>query len=194
MSTCILIIECYLSLDFEVLAEAIRRENESNLYTKNIALIKFDSAYRYIFNINVLRSRVEDYLFSQDSEKRFALIDDKRYWFGLSYYDKIADQFRKHSRDMRLIHNLVDQKTIMNNRLKYLANKEIIDNKQLHFLTKDNTTMLKKLVLLRNITIKNNIKYKGNWPLEMVDSFLKQLKEVKFFDARFCKELLEIIK
>ena len=73
MSTCILIIECYLSLDFEVLAEAIRRENESNLYTKNIALIKFDSAYRYIFNINVLRSRVEDYLFSQDSEKRFAL-------------------------------------------------------------------------------------------------------------------------
>lgn len=49
---------------------------------------------------------------------------------------------------MRLIHNLVDQKTIMNNRLKCLASKEIIDNKQLDFLTKDNTAMLKKLVLL----------------------------------------------
>ena len=55
---------------------------------------------------------------------------------------------------MRLIHNLVDQKTIMNNRLKCLASKEIIDNKHLDFLTKDNTAMLKKLVLLWNITIK----------------------------------------
>ena len=73
MSTCILIFECYLNLDFEVLAEAIQRENDRNLYTKNVALIKLDSAYRYIFNINVLRSRVEDFLFSWDSEKRFAL-------------------------------------------------------------------------------------------------------------------------
>ena len=73
MSTCILIFECYLNLDFEVLAEATQRENDSNLYTKNVALIKLDSAYRYIFNINVLRSRVEDFLFSWDSEKRFAL-------------------------------------------------------------------------------------------------------------------------
>ena len=176
--------------DFE---KAIASEVEMNKYAKNISLIKFDIDYKYKFDVKKFKKKVIDYLSSRDSDKRFDLIDDKKYWFGISYYDKILEQFLSKMQDMRLVHNLVDQKILMKNRLIFLKEEGYIKEYGLRNLFELNDTMLKKLIMLRNKTIKNNIRYQNEWKAELVEEWTRSLKTIKFLDIDFNMQLLNLL-
>ncbi len=121
------------------------------------------------------------------------LIDDKKYWFGISYYDKTLEQFLSKAKDMRLIHNLVDQKIMMKNRLIFLNEKGYIKRYDLKRLLEYNEAILNKLILLRNKTIKNNIRYQDEWKSELIEEWATSLNIIKFLDIDFNMQLLKVL-
>lgn len=178
---------------FNEFKDAIYNEYEDNLYTKNISLIKYDKTYKHTFSKHELYSYVYDYLYSQDHNKKFSFITDKNYWYGISYYDKVNEQFCNHNKDMRLIHNLVDHKIMMKNRLKFLYSKQEISCENYGHLMNLNSTMYENLLILRNKTIKNNIRYNNEWPKNEIEAFSIRLNQVKDNDVAFCQSFLNIL-
>ena len=182
-----------IEINFCDFKKGIASEVETNKYAKNITLIKYDIDYTYKFDFEIFKKKVIDYLSSQDSNKRFNLIDDKKYWFGISYYDKTLEQFLSKAKDMRLIHNLVDQKIMMKNRLIFLNEKGYIKGYDLKRLLEYNEAILNKLILLRNKTIKNNIRYQDEWKSELIEEWATSLNTIKFLDIDFNMQLLKVL-
>ena len=173
---------------------SIIHDSEENLYSKNITLIKFDSSFSYALCREDLIWSIEDYLLSQDRSKRFFLIIDKKYWYGLDYYDKVKEQYVSSFKDMRLLHNLVDQKEMMSNRLEYLYRNNILDLENYAMLNTENELMKNKLILLRNKTIKNNMKDVKVWPEKDINKFLIDMDDIKEKDRKFCEKFLKLLR
>ena len=53
--------------------------------------------------------------------------------------------------------------------------------------------MYENLLILRNKTIKNNIRYNNEWPKNEIEAFSIRLNQVKDNDVAFCKSFLNIL-
>ena len=145
-------------------------------------------------NVNLIRSLLEDYLYSKDSSLRYPGICVKREncSFGLSVYDCITgseQNFDSFLRDKRIAYFLMEHKKIMRDRVLFLIGKNIISkesaceliekSKKLYDISETILFLVMKYNITKNESIKDNIKY--------------QIKAVKTMDSDSCKGLLNCI-
>ena len=82
---------------------------------------------------------------------------------------------------------------MMKNRLIFLNEKGYIKGYDLKRLLEYNEAILNKLILLRNKTIKNNIRYQDEWKSELIEEWATSLNTIKFLDIDFNMQLLKVL-
>lgn len=107
--------------------KAFSRSNKSDIIIRRHEM----SCFHEELNIKLIRNHLEDYIESKDSSWRYPGICQKRKdcCFGLSVYDcilKNESNFNRFLRDLRIVYFLAEHKRIMMQRVKYLADRNVI--------------------------------------------------------------------
>ena len=181
--------------DFVQAEKNVRNANDySNDYIQRIQLLQFRSCIKYAFHKEELLQSLSDYLESRDHTNKLYFISDKKYYYGLSFYEKMAEQFMKYSIE-RLVQTLFDQKKMMLVRLLFLQKRGYITKKQTENFEIKTKDIIQNLEIIRNVILKNRMKYgEFRWPQHLKDELVKFVYLTKEEDYLLMKELYESIK
>lgn len=150
---------------------------------------------KYAFHKEEFLQSLSDYLESRDHTNKLYFISDKKYYYGLSFYEKMAEQFMKYSIDERLVQTLFDQKKMMLVRLLFLQKRGYITKKQTENFEIKTKDIIQNLEIIRNVILKNRMKYgEFRWPQHLKDELVKFVYLTKEEDYLLMKELYESIK
>ncbi|WP_150273164.1 hypothetical protein [Paenibacillus tepidiphilus] len=158
-----------------------------------INLYKYQD-FNYIFNINLLKTFIEDYINCRDSLKKFEFSCasyNRDNLYGLNFYDYIIDVFCKENKlDLRPFHIIYDQKVMMRIRLGYLFKLNIFDNKVILELKERNDVIIKNSIILRNLAIKYNLTYDNR----LIHKIIDKCNSIKISDQDLMMDLLNCLK
>ena len=182
--------------DFMRAEEDVKNSNDySNDYIQRIQFLYFRSNIEYIFNKKEFLQYLLDYLESKDHTNKLHFITDKKYYYGLSFYDKMAEQFAKHSIDERLAQSLFDQKEMMLVRLQFFYQKGYLTKVQKENFIQKTEAIIKNLEIIRNAILKNRVRYgEFRWPQHLKDELVDAVYTTRKIDHLLTKELYDCLK
>lgn len=182
--------------DFIRAEENVRNSNDySNDYIQRIQFLHFRPNMEYIFNKEEFLQYLLDYLESKDHTNKLYFITDKKYYYGLSFYDKMAEQFARHSIDERLVQSLFDQKEMMLVRLPFLYKNHYFTRAHMENLIQKTDDVIKKLETIRNVILKNRIIYgESGWPQHLKNELVDAIYTTQKIDYQLTKELYDYLK
>lgn len=167
-----------------------------NEYIQTILTARYNNNLTFPFDMSEFLLFLNDYLYSKDHTNRFYYIKDKKYFYGLMYYDKLIEQVLMQKKcDIRLLHILVDHKIMMGYRLEYFKSENILASKQFHMLYKTNETLIRETTIIQNFAMKQNYtSTSGFWEDHALLIFKKKVKQLKKADRLFTKKLYDTLK
>ena len=145
----------------------------------------------YIFDLDVLKMALRDYLDSYNSSRRYSMIlpsDEKNTW-GISTYGKIIEYLEENNQtlDMRLFQAFYEHKRVMYERFEYLKRKDIFYvEKELLKVLKDN---VQEACTVKMMSLKYNMT--GN--LKVVERMMEKLKVIENKEKYSYEKILELM-
>lgn len=182
--------------DFKEAEENVRYSNDySNDYIQRVLFLHFREQIQFVFNKEELLQSLSDYLESTDHTNKLYFITDKKYYYGLSFYDRMIIQFTNYSIDERLVQSLLDQKEMMIVRLLFLHEKGYLSKAKEEKLIGQIQDFVQKLEIVRNTILKNRILYgETMWPQHLKDQLIQSIHLIKREDYLITKELYDYLK
>lgn len=156
--------------------------------------VKYDY---FRFDVNTLKTLIEDYLQSRHSSKsytdnyRIDVGDNRDLWvYGLEVYSYIQKYLelvlqQKVVLDLRAFQVIVDHKTLMLSRIKYLADNQLLSNA--NTIYQEFEQILHEAILLRNLAIKSFVT--GN--KEGVKKIINKIPQIVNKEKNVLEKLLE---
>lgn len=133
-----------------------------------ISLEAPDNLYDYPLDKKYYAEKILNYLSGKLDAKRdyFLSAKIKRYFYGLSYYDIIVDEFDEDALFMHINH-LRDHKYMLRNSLQVYANYE--NNKEAFVLAEEFNQVFVSISTLRNNIYKNQLRSRKNKLEDLID-------------------------
>ena len=182
--------------DFMRAEENVKNSNDySNDYIHRIQFLRFRPNIEYTFNKEEFLQYLSDYLDSRDHTNKLYFITDKKYYYGLSFYDKMAEQFVQYSIDERLAQSLFDQKKMMLARLQFFHKKGYLTKGQKENFIRKTDAIIKNLEIIRNVILKNRVRYgEFEWPQHLKNELVDAVYATQRIDYLLTKELYDYFK
>ncbi|WMJ86430.1 carbohydrate-binding protein [Anaerocolumna sp. MB42-C2] len=182
----------YTECSFSEMEEAYFAGNDLD-WLDGVILLK-ENSNGFIFNIDLLKNYITDYLNSYNSNNRTVIINnsltDDKYAFGLSIYDILEKHIKKTSQgifDIRPYHVLWDHKKYILLLIKYLFKNGMLKNAD--YFNKCFTLIEHKALMLRNLMLK----YKISGNSLIIDKLINITRNLAQNEEQYLREMLENI-
>ena len=188
----------FFSVSFNSIAKASISSTTKKLHNRLITLKYRKYRYEnytylsYNFDIHNIIEQLEDFLNNRNSSQRLRMLrTPNHYMHGLQVYQVLRKQveiaFNTNSIDIRPFHCIYEHKTIMMNRLDFLANKLEV---QLNNFSTWANQLQKQATILRNLALKYHMAQKK----ELLPSIAPKINELETADHLFVSHLLQFLK
>jgi amino acid adenylation domain-containing protein len=163
-----------------------------------VELISYRDKFHYTFDINLMISFIKDYLSSTSTSQRYKIpsekycaegLERKNFVYGLAVYQLLQDFMKKFRKDLnydiRPFYVLWNHKTVMLDRIKYLAANNYLKNDA--FLTERYTKIAEAALNIRNLVLETMLTENPKY----VDFIIEKLGEIAIQERETLENMLE---
>lgn len=157
----------------------------------NTIVLRKKKKAAYIFDLEILKIGLRDYLDSYDSSRRYSMIlpsDEKNTW-GISTYGKIIEYLEENNQtlDLRLFQAFYEHKKVMFERFEYLERKEIFYiGEEILKALKDNMQEASTVKMM-------SLKYNMTGNLKIVERIIEKLKAIENKEKYLYVKILDLM-
>jgi amino acid adenylation domain-containing protein len=163
-----------------------------------VELISYRDKFHYTFDINLMIGFMKDYLSSTSTSQRYKIpsekycaegLERKNFVYGLAVYQLLQEFMKKFRKDLnydiRPFYVLWNHKTVMLDRIKYLAENNYL--KKDGFLTEGYTKIAEETLNIRNLVLETMVTENPKY----VDFIIEKLGEIAEQERKTLENLLE---